>query len=306
MEMNKAGAERDFKITPPVIGSSGDESKGPFSLARVAQALLHFRPPPAPAQPDSEHPIRIVCTSDTHNSTPNLPPGDILIHSGDLTQYGTFPEMQAQLDWLKSQTYPHKIVIAGNHDLILDKAFVKEHPDRELDKPGSSAQDLDWGDLIYLEEEAVEITCGSRILKFFGSPYIPYCGTYAFQYDPQVDRWNGLIPNDTDIVITHGPPALHRDRDVGCPFLLEALWRVQPTLHVFGHMHHLRGREELVLSQSQRLFESLALGTSSWIKLPLLLWFGVKEWIWPAARTESITLVNAACFKGESSFVVSL
>ena len=305
--MDKAGAEHAIKISRPFSGSNTDESKGLFSVASIARAILYLRPQPTPPQQPSGDPIRIVCISDTHNSTPELPPGEILIHSGDLTQDGTFPEMHAQLEWLKGQKHPHKIVVAGNHDLILDEAFVQQYPDRELDKPGSSAKDLDWGDLIYLEEETVEVTVGSRILKVFGSPYIPYCGIYAFHYEPHQDVWNGRIPQDTDIIITHGPPALHRDRDLsGCRFLLEALWRVRPSLHVFGHMHHMRGREELVLSQSQRLFESIALGTSSWVKSPLLLWFVMKEWIWPAERTETITLVNAACFKGATSIEVLL
>ena len=306
MDLDKAVAERAIKIRRPIIGSGSEEWKGLFSVATIARAILYLRPVAAPPQQSSGDPIRIVCVSDTHNSTPNLPPGDILIHSGDLTQDGSFAEMQAQLAWLKAQPHAHKIVVAGNHDLILDEVFVKQHPERELCKPSPSAQDLDWGDLIYLEDETVEITCRSRILKVFGSPYIPWCGTYAFQYDAHVDKWDGLIPHDADVVITHGPPALHRDRDVGCRFLLEALWRVRPSLHVFGHMHHLRGREELPLSRSQWLFESIALGTSSWMKLPLLLWLVMKEWIWPAERRDSITLVNAACFKGESSIVVSL
>lgn len=183
---------------------------------------------------------------------------------------------------------------------------MQQFPDLRLDEPGKSKRDLDWGDITYLEDETVEITFKSRTLKLFGSPYIPYCGTYAFQYPAQVDRWKGLIPAGTDIVITHGPPALHRDRDSGCPFLLQALWRVRPSLVVFGHMHHLRGREELVLSASQVLFEGIALGTSSWILLPILLWLVALEWVWPLEGRESITLVNAACFRGESSIEVVL
>lgn len=32
----------------------------------------------------------------------SIPPGDILLHAGDLTNYGTFDELQAQLMWLTS------------------------------------------------------------------------------------------------------------------------------------------------------------------------------------------------------------
>ncbi|EKV11049.1 hypothetical protein PDIG_47860 [Penicillium digitatum PHI26] len=101
-------------------------------------------------------PIRISCISDTHNATPPLPPGDILVHAGDLTAYGTFDEVQAQLHWLSSQPHKHKIVIAGNHDLILDEARERKFPTRE----GISAtkrKELDWTGIHYLQDEAVTL-----------------------------------------------------------------------------------------------------------------------------------------------------
>jgi Icc-related predicted phosphoesterase len=51
------------------------------------------------------------------------------------------------------------------------------------------------------------------------------------------------IPVGTEILITHGPPAgildvEHGENDhKGCPQLLEAVLRVKPRLHVFGHIH---------------------------------------------------------------------
>lgn len=61
--------------------------------------------------------ITVVCISDTHNSVPDLPYGDLLIHAGDLTRGGTSEEIQAQLDSLNAQPHMHKVVIAGNHDI---------------------------------------------------------------------------------------------------------------------------------------------------------------------------------------------
>ena len=92
-------------------------------------------------------PIRIVCISDTHNATPELPLGDILIHAGDLTAHGTFDEVQAQLRWLASQPHPHKIVVAGNHDIVLDEAC----DDKFLTWRRNSAEErekLDWGSIL--------------------------------------------------------------------------------------------------------------------------------------------------------------
>ena len=36
---------------------------------------------------------RIVCISDTHNTTVKLPKGDVLIHAGDLTNQGSYSEV---------------------------------------------------------------------------------------------------------------------------------------------------------------------------------------------------------------------
>ena len=38
----------------------------------------------------------VICISDTHNSKPPLPDGEILLHAGDLSQYGLVDEIQAQ------------------------------------------------------------------------------------------------------------------------------------------------------------------------------------------------------------------
>jgi len=85
-------------------------------------------------------------------------------------------------------------------------------------------------------------------LKFWGSPISPTFFDWSFNRDrgPKIKRHWDMIPNDTDILITHGPPAgiLDRNRknvNCGCDDLLEALARVNPKLHVFGHIHESYG-----------------------------------------------------------------
>lgn len=56
---------------------------------------------------------RIVCISDTHNQTPKLPQGDVLIHAGDLTNQGSFSELEKTVKWLESTDFQAKIVVAG-------------------------------------------------------------------------------------------------------------------------------------------------------------------------------------------------
>jgi len=56
---------------------------------------------------------RIVCISDTHNNTPKLPPGDVLIHAGDLTNQGSYDELERSVAWLEKAPFEVKIVVAG-------------------------------------------------------------------------------------------------------------------------------------------------------------------------------------------------
>jgi 3',5'-cyclic AMP phosphodiesterase CpdA len=51
--------------------------------------------------------------SDTHNQTPSLPKGDVLIHAGDLTNQGSMSELKKMVTWLEKADFEAKIVIAG-------------------------------------------------------------------------------------------------------------------------------------------------------------------------------------------------
>lgn len=221
-----------------------------------------------PAQPLSNA-LSVVCISDTHNSQPALPHGDILIHAGDLTQSGSFDELQVALDWLKSQTHPHKIVIAGNHDLLLDPALDREHT------TGAQRARLDWGDITYLQDSTAEIHCANgRRLRVYGSPKSCRHGNWAFQYSRQESekQWSSVVPDDTDILITHGPPSAHLDLlRLGCPGLLKELWRVRPTLHIFGHVHEGYGQEWVAFDGVQEAYERVVIaGGGLWCLLGLV------------------------------------
>ena len=70
--------------------------------------------------------ITVVCVSDKHNNQPILPSGDVLVYAGDVTQNGTVEERQSQSTWLNAQSYMHEVVIAGNHDIVLDDKKLVE------------------------------------------------------------------------------------------------------------------------------------------------------------------------------------
>lgn len=61
--------------------------------------------PPSLPGPSTDW-TRFVCLSDTHNNEFPVPPGDILIHSGDLTNVGTYGELEAAVKWLGG--LPHR------------------------------------------------------------------------------------------------------------------------------------------------------------------------------------------------------
>lgn len=204
---------------------------------------------------------RFVCISDTHNQTPKLPAGDVLIHAGDLTNQGNISELRKIVAWLEKADFEAKLVVAGNHDITLDEPFYSQHGAYfHNQQPQNSAECIallrSSSTITYLQHEARTIQLknpdGPRTyFNVFGSPYSPECGNWAFQYkrDTEHKLWNE-IPLDTDVLITHAPPQFHCDTNSkgiadGCKDLREALMRIRPPLHVCGHRHEGRGSERV-------------------------------------------------------------
>ena len=55
-----------------------------------------------------------------------------------------------------------------------------------------------------------------------------------------------MIPGDTDILLTHGPPHGILDScsdgfNAGCQDLLEKVTEIKPLIHLFGHIHEAYG-----------------------------------------------------------------
>jgi Icc-related predicted phosphoesterase len=214
--------------------------------------------------------IRIVCISDTHNASPGsgytLPPGDILIHAGDLTNNGQPSEIRRTLAWLRETNYEHKIVIAGNHDIALDENFPNQSDDEEVTQLRRTMREDDK--ITYLEHESRVLTVKGTQVKVFGSPFSPASSSaskqWAFQYPPSQAQglWSS-IPSDTTVLITHTPPAGHLDTSAhwirgGCPALSQALFRTKPQLHVCGHCHEGRGAQVVFWSDEAEAEHGIA------------------------------------------------
>ncbi|KAK4869620.1 hypothetical protein LT330_006002 [Penicillium expansum] len=245
-----------------------------------------------PAKPLTS-PIAIVCVSDSHNRQPSLPDGDILIHSGDLTQSGSLKELQATLNWLHAQPHRTKIVVAGNHDMLLDTARD------DSDQAVSERAQLDWGKIVYLENEEITVSCANgRQLRIYGSPLTPRYGNWAFQYPRNQDVWTGSVPDGIDMLITHGPPRAHLDLlNLGCAHLLRELWRVKPRLHVFGHVHAGAGTEWILFDKLQEAFERTVIAKGGIWNLISTIRESLKACFNPSVEAKCL-LVNSAIVGG--------
>ena len=176
--------------------------------------------------------MRFVVLSDTHSlhDQVDVPPGDVLIHAGDLTNRGSLSDVERFDAFLGQLPHQHKIVIAGNHDFCFER------------EPFAARAALTHA--IYLEDEAVTL----EGVRFYGSPWQPWFYDWAFNLERGAEiraKWD-LIPEDTDVLITHGPPHGHGDltsrgEAAGCEDLLERIRQVKPRYHFFGHIHEAYG-----------------------------------------------------------------
>lgn len=185
--------------------------------------------------------MRFVILADTHCRHEELviPPGDILVHIGDFCNEGTKEEALAFIEWFENQPHTHKVLVAGNHDCVMDQRHWR------YDK---STKDRVKQNIIYLENETVDI----EGLKIFGWPYVaeePEEDT-KWAFTPWMMEPRKLeIPQGVDVVLSHCPPYGIRDiafnlYHIGCNQLLEQIDFRKPRYHIFGHCHNQRGVEE--------------------------------------------------------------
>lgn len=218
--------------------------------------------------------------SDTHNfemgsADPSCPlrqphaKVDVLLHCGDLTQVGGLSAYKKALRLLGHFEAELKLVIAGNHDISLDGDYWQTHLDEDNDPDEhQQAVDIMTGPLAkaagvtYLTEGTHNITLKSGVtFSIYVSPYQPVCGDWAFGYERTKDRYSVKpakgtmstsqhpIPRDVDIVMTHGPPhgvldlIPSKNERARCEALGNAMQRVRPLMHCFGHIHEGYGAQ---------------------------------------------------------------
>jgi Icc-related predicted phosphoesterase len=189
----------------------------------------------------------LVVTSDCHGKLDqaSLPDGDILILGGDIfANESGDPDTDAALqlnslrdldDYCGGLGFKHVLMIAGNHDWVFERCKAA---------PGALKN------IVYLEDSGMEIDG----VKFWGSPHQPWFYDWAFNH-PRNGRalahyWS-LIPENTDVLITHGPPfgildlPFGEGEPAGCELLLKRVREVEPRVHIFGHIHGSYGQQRI-------------------------------------------------------------
>jgi len=220
---------------------------------------------------------RIACISDTHGKHRHVrvPRCDVLLHGGDFTRTGEHSmvtDVDGYFDQLLRRKEFHEVTtpnpsplpslslsssslsrnglvgeiicIAGNHDLTF-------HPETYANNwktfhPINGPFDTQITRSLlthctYLQDQS-HVSNG---VKYYGSPWSPEFGfRWAFnQNRHQIHQKWDIIPSDTDVLITHGPPIGRGDlcrtgNRAGCVNLLHQVQnRVQPRIHLFGHIH---------------------------------------------------------------------
>lgn len=171
--------------------------------------------------------LRLVLLSDTHElqAEADVPPGEILIHAGDFTMFSRSARAIKDFDrWLGELPHRSKIICPGNHEIFLQS----DPSNRSL-----------------ISNATVLINKGIEVagLRVWASPVTRSGPAFCVRSDEDRRRLYASIPGDTDVLITHGPPygildcSPSSDQHQGDPVLLEAVQRVRPQLHVFGHIH---------------------------------------------------------------------
>lgn len=188
--------------------------------------------------------------SDTHGKhwdIPFLPPGDVLVHAGDLTKYGETDSIHSLSTYFEHQRdsggFREVVCIAGNHDITFHEDYYHNTWSKHIRSFDPFETRNALRNCAYLEDSSANLMEGKLVA--YGSPWTPYFWNWAFNLqrgEALREVWS-KVPQNADVLVTHGPPRGRGDMTLhsgqfGCLDLLhEIQHRIKPRLHIFGHIH---------------------------------------------------------------------
>ena len=195
--------------------------------------------------------IKIASTSDIHGNLDfKVPVVDILTISGDICPVHGSHNPTSQLHWVNNKFIPwcyelinsknvnYIVFIAGNHDFVF----------QVMARGKNEAFNVQWPvGVHYLYQQHTEI----EGVKFYGTPWTPTFGNWAFmQSEDVLNNYFASIPNDLDILLSHGPAhglndtimqrpewSFGSDPHVGSKSLREHIKRAKCKWLLSGHIH---------------------------------------------------------------------
>ena len=175
----------------------------------------------------SKQSVRVIVISDTHErhtALGTLPPCDILIHAGDIlmtnrmmSAAGAARKAESFDAWLRAQPAQHRVVVAGNHDHILE-TLGPDGAQRLL--PSATYLCNSGAELMGLRLWGTPLSHGRSANRAFQSPAFRAAALRAAA---------ALPPRGVDVLISHGPEGT----------LARAV--APRTAHAYGHVHALHG-----------------------------------------------------------------
>lgn len=175
--------------------------------------------------------MKILATADLHGHLPQVPKCDLLIVAGDVTPQTShaWDDQHAWLNgpfrrWCAEAPARQIVLVAGNHD------FIFARTPRIID------------DLLirskYLQDESFDF----EGVSIYGVPWVPKIADWAFEASlPELERRYAMVPEGTNIIVSHGPPLGYGDfawnRRAGARAANQAIDRVRPKAFINGHIH---------------------------------------------------------------------
>ena len=159
--------------------------------------------------------LRLVHISDTHQKHGDvvLPPGDVLVHSGDFFNWDdrrSFESQTAEISaYFDALPHRYKIFVAGNHELNFCRRSKDDIQSR-------------LPDVVYLQDSAIDV----EGLRFYGAPWTPQRGSLAYAYESpkaEIEKHWDKIPTGVDVLVTHCPPGGVLSGRMGCSYLREVV-----------------------------------------------------------------------------------